>query len=96
MNDPPPPAEIAAAAETLQSAAVAVEAAGVTREARPNDVTLVAVRGIIIITVLALLGAIGLILDGGQPPDGVVAIASAGIGSLSTLLTVRGTRGEPR
>ena len=91
MTDPPAtPTEVEAAAETLHAAVETAAAVGALREARPNDVVVIAVKGIILTTVLALLGAVGLILDGGTPPDGVIAIASAGIGSLSTLLTVRG------
>lgn len=96
MTNPPQPApqELQAAADTIHQAVETAAAVGAMAEARPNDVVVLAVKGIIITTVLALLGAVGLILDGGTPPDGVIAIASAGIGSLSTLLTVRGVRGE--
>ena len=87
------PSEVAAAAETLHHAVETAAAVGALQEARPNDVVVIAVKGIILVTLLALLGAVGLILDGGTPPDGVIAIASAGIGSLSTLLTVR-SRGD--
>lgn len=94
MTEPsvPGPAtvEVQAAADTLSQAVETAQAVGAFTEARPNDVVVIAVKGIIIVTVLALLGAVGLILDGGTPPDGVIAIASAGVGSLSTLLTVRG------
>lgn len=45
-----------------------------------------AVVGLIIATVAALLGTIFLIWNGRQAPDGVVAIGSAGVGALATML----------
>lgn len=62
-------------------------------EARPNDVVVLAVRGIIILTGFALAGTVGLIGQGKNPPDGLIGVAGAGVGSLSTLLTVR-ARGD--
>lgn len=57
------------------------------------QISILAVKGIILVTVGALLGAIGLISQGKEAPDGLIAVASAGMGALSTLLTVR-MRGE--
>lgn len=91
--DPPLPAVETVAAETVAQVADAIAVAEQAKEAKPNDVVVYAVRGIIVITVAALLGAIVLLWKGKEPPDGVIAIASAGMGALSTLLTVR-ARGE--
>lgn len=107
MTDPPPePVETlkiveeaqAAAAETITQAAQAVRVAERAKEPRPNQVVDLAVRGIILTTTVALAGTIGLISQGKNPPDGVIAVASAGVGALSTLLTVqaRGSRDDRR
>lgn len=106
MSDVPPPAETiqvvqeaqAAAAETIHQAAEAVKVAERAKEPRPNQVVVLAVRGIILTTSIALAGTIGLISQGKSPPDGVIAVASAGVGALSTLLTVqaRGSRDDRR
>ena len=45
-----------------------------------------AVVGLIIATVLALAGTVFLIWSGRSAPDGVVAIGSAGVGALATML----------
>lgn len=78
----------AAAAVTAQVTEAITHAAAVT-EAKPNDVAVLAVKGIIAITFLALGGTIGLLAQGKNAPDGVIAVVGSGIGSLSTLLTVR-------
>ncbi len=80
----------AGAADTIAQATEVLEKASAAVEPKPNVVVTLAVKGIITITLGALIGAIVLIFHGEQPPDGVVAIASAGMGALSTLLTVRG------
>lgn len=88
----------AVATETIHQAAEAVQKAERAREPRPNQVVDLAVRGIILTTTVALAGTIGLISQGKNPPDGVIAVASAGVGALSTLLTVqaRGSRDDRR
>lgn len=45
-----------------------------------------AVVGLIVATALALIGTVFLIWDGKSAPDGVVAIGSAGVGALATML----------
>lgn len=88
------PVEVqAAAVETVAQVAEAIAVAEDAKEAKPNDVVVYAVRGIIVITAAALVGTIGLLSQGKQAPDGVIAISSAGMGALSTLLTVR-ARGD--
>lgn len=88
----------AAAAETLSQAVEVVQKVEKAREPRPNQVVDLAVRGIIILTAIALAGTIGLISQGKNPPDGLIGVAGAGIGALSTLLTVqaRGSRDDRR
>lgn len=83
-----------AVAETVAQVAEAIAVAETAKEAKPNDVVVFAVKGIIIITFSALAGTIALLSQGKSAPDGVIAISSAGMGALSTLLTVR-ARGEP-
>lgn len=46
----------------------------------------IAVVGLIIAIVFALVGTIVLIWNGRNAPDGVVAIGSAGVGALATML----------
>lgn len=82
-----------AQATTVEEARSAIKVAEAVKEAKPNDVVVLAVKGIVVVTILAILGVIGLISQGKQPPDGVIAVASAGVGALSTLLTVR-ARGD--
>lgn len=98
MTDPPGPGPHQTGAESVaETVAQAVEVAKVVesvREPKPNVVVVIAVRGIIVITILALVGAVVLIFKGQNPPDGVIALASAGMGALSTLLTVRGVEGN--
>lgn len=77
------------AAATVAHVAEAITAAEASKEAKPNDVAVIAVKGIILITTGALVGTIVLLFRGVSAPDGVIAIASAGMGALSTLLTVR-------
>lgn len=91
--EPPLPEVEAVAAETVAQVADAIAVAESAKEAKPNDVVVFAVKGIIGITIAALIGAIVLLWKGKEPPDGVIAIASAGMGALSTLLTVR-ARGD--
>lgn len=95
MTDPDITADQLAAVDVqaVEKVAEAIAIAETAKEAKPNDVVVFAVKGIIFITIGALAGAIGLISQGKEPPDGVIAIASAGMGALSTLLTVR-ARGE--
>lgn len=82
-----------AAAETVAQVAEAIVAAEDAKEAKPNDVVVFAVKGIILITAGALIGTVALLSQGKEAPDGVIAISSAGMGALSTLLTVR-ARGD--
>lgn len=60
MSDDTTPAtsEVVAAVETLHQAAEAAASVSAFQEARPNDVVVIAVKGIILTTVLALLGAV--------------------------------------
>lgn len=81
--------EVPAPPEVVVQVAEAIEKAEAAKEARPNDVAVLAVRGIIVITFAALAGTVALLTQGVAAPDGVIAIASAGMGALSTLLTVR-------
>lgn len=101
MNDHPEAEAIqvaqeaqASAAETITAAAQAVRVAERAKEPRPNQVVVLAVKGVIMTTALALGGTIGLIAQGKNPPDGVIAVASAGVGALSTLLTVQARGGS--
>lgn len=48
-----------------------------------------AVMGIILIAVVAILGDVFLLSTGHAPPAGLIAIGSAGVGALATLLAVR-------
>lgn len=89
---PPSAEQVAEQVAQAVEVATAVEA---VREPKPNVVVVIAVKGIILVTVLALIGAVVLIFRGQQPPDGVIAIASSGVGSLATLLTVRGMGDRP-
>lgn len=88
-----PGEHLEAAALVTAQVAEAITTAEAAKEAKPNDVAVLAVKGIIVITAAALAGTIGLLSQGKQAPDGVIAISSAGMGALSTLLTVR-ARGE--
>lgn len=89
MTDPT--AEQVAVSESITAAVEeAVETVAAAKEPKPNVVVVRAVNGIVAITLTALLGAIALIFKGQNPPDGVIAVASGGMGALSTLLTVRG------
>lgn len=45
-----------------------------------------AVAGLILATAIALMGTIALLWTGRDAPDGVVAIGSAGVGALATML----------
>lgn len=80
----------AGAADTIAQATATLEKAAAVVEPKPNVVVTLAVKGIITITLGALIGAIVLIWHGQNPPDGIIAISSAGMGALGTLLTVRG------
>jgi hypothetical protein len=46
----------------------------------------VAVIGLILATTITLLGAIMLVAAGKQAPEGIIAIGSAGVGALATML----------
>lgn len=48
-----------------------------------------AVVGIIMIAVIAILGDVLLLWNNHSPPAGLIAIGSAGVGALATLLAVR-------
>lgn len=91
-EDPPSEQVQAAAAETVIQVTEAITAAEVAKEAKPNDVVVIAVKGIIVLTTGALAGIVGLLAQGRDAPDGLVGLASAGMGALATLLTVRGRR----
>lgn len=87
--DDVPEEHLTAAAATVAQVTEAITVAEAAKEAKPNDVAVLAVKGIILITFGALAGAIALLSQGKDAPDGVIAISSAGMGALSTLLTVR-------
>lgn len=92
MSDEPSgaSAEVTAAVETIHQAAAAADVVQSIREPKPNVVVVRAVNGIIMITGIALVGAIALLAQDKSPPDGIIAIASGGSGALATMLTVRG------
>lgn len=87
--DDVPEEHLEAAAATVAVVSETIATAAAASEAKPNDVAVIAVKGIILITGGALVGTIVLLFRGVSAPDGVIAIASAGMGALSTLLTVR-------
>lgn len=84
-----PEEHLEAAALVTAQVTEAITTAAAVNEAKPNDVAVLAVKGIIAITAVALAGTVGLLSQGKDAPDGVIAISSAGMGALSTLLTVR-------
>ena len=73
--------------QTLKATAAA-PADVIRQQATSQDyvVLRMAVVGLIIATVVALLGTLLLIANGKAAPDGVVAIGSAGVGALATML----------
>lgn len=87
--DEVPDEHLEAAALVTAQVAEAITTTAAATEAKPNDVAVLAVKGIIVITFGALAGTIALLSQGKDAPDGVIAISSAGMGALSTLLTVR-------
>ena len=74
--------------QTLIPAASAPPSEVIRQQSTAQDyvVLRLAVVGLIIATVLALAGTVFLIWSGRAAPDGVVAIGSAGVGALATML----------
>jgi len=82
-GDPKPPDP-----QTLTPPPTAPVSEVIRQQATASDyvVLRLAVIGLIIATCLALLGTVALIYFGKTAPDGVVAIGSAGVGALATML----------
>jgi hypothetical protein len=74
--------------QTLVPPATSPASEVIRQQATSQDyvVLRLAVVGLIIATVMALIGTIFLTWYGKSPPDGVVAIGSAGVGALATML----------
>ena len=85
MNGEPPPA---AESQNLIPATAAPPSEVIRQQATAQDyiVLRLAVVGLILATVFALAGTVFLIWSGRTAPDGVVAIGSAGVGALATML----------
>lgn len=86
MNEPP--GERSPDPQTLIPGPAAAPADVIRQQATSADylVLRLAVIGLIIATAIALLGTIVLVWQGKAAPDGVVAIGSAGVGALATML----------
>ena len=84
MNGEPAPAD----PQTLIPAASAPPSEVIRQQSTAQDyvVLRLAVVGLILATAIALFGTIFLIWSGRTAPDGVVAIGSAGVGALATML----------
>ena len=82
----PPPGQ--ADPQTLIAAPAAPPAEVIRQQQVVSDYTILrlAVLGLILSTVLALLGGIILLYSGRAVPDGIIAIGSSATGALATML----------